>query len=123
MFSCEIREIFKNKFFYRTPLVAASDICGVPGCASVFIVLICTMFRFGMGNYRLTKTVAMETPMVSNYAYLIWIICKTESLISFTRKQANRNYSGYFYHSHKKLECSIYILMTMVFTTVSRLGM
>ena len=26
LFSCEICEIFKNTFFYRTPLVAASEI-------------------------------------------------------------------------------------------------
>ena len=25
MFSCEIREIFKNSFFFRAPLVAAID--------------------------------------------------------------------------------------------------
>ena len=25
MFSCEFCEIFKNNFFYRTPLVAASE--------------------------------------------------------------------------------------------------
>ena len=25
MFSCEFCEIFKNTYFYRTPLVAASD--------------------------------------------------------------------------------------------------
>ena len=30
VFSCEICEIFKNTFFYRTPLVAASEM--IPDC-------------------------------------------------------------------------------------------
>ena len=32
VFSCEIRDIFKKTFFYRAPLVAASDGFRFPAC-------------------------------------------------------------------------------------------
>ena len=60
VFSCEFCEIYKNKFFYRTPLVAAFEInkstfhCKVP-----FIVFVCFYSSTLHKNFALTVAMHM----------------------------------------------------------------
>ena len=75
MFSHEIDEIFKNTFFYRTPLVAASEIKKVFNFQGFLLWL---AFFWIMWLYKWSKFHSLQMEIGKKHSPAKYVICATE---------------------------------------------